>query len=83
MAILYDVGDGIKGEKISCEFRKASKPTVIRKTSGAADIPSELKESLVDKLESAKTFKELSKEAYEAGNLELSWRYLSESKNKV
>ena len=34
MAVLYDVGDGIKGEKISCEFRKASKSTVIRKTSG-------------------------------------------------
>lgn len=26
-------GDGIKGEKISCEFRKTSKPTMIRKTS--------------------------------------------------
>jgi len=24
MTVLYDVGDGIKGEKISCEFRKAS-----------------------------------------------------------
>jgi hypothetical protein len=34
MTVLYDVGDGIKGEKISCEFRKASKSTVIRKTSG-------------------------------------------------
>ena len=22
MTVLYDVGDGIKGEKISCEFRK-------------------------------------------------------------
>ncbi|MFQ6063757.1 MAG: hypothetical protein ACE5J9_11395 [Methanosarcinales archaeon] len=34
MTILYQVGDGIKGEKISCEFRKTSKPIVIRKTSG-------------------------------------------------
>jgi hypothetical protein len=32
MTVLYDVGDGIKGERISCEFRKASKSTVIRKT---------------------------------------------------
>lgn len=24
MTILYQVGDGIKGEKISCEFRKNS-----------------------------------------------------------
>jgi hypothetical protein len=35
MTMLYDVGDGIMGEKISCEFRKASKSTVIRKTAGA------------------------------------------------
>jgi hypothetical protein len=34
MTVLYDVGDGIMGEKISCEFRKASKSTVIRKTAG-------------------------------------------------
>jgi hypothetical protein len=34
MTVLYDVGDGIKGERISSEFRKASKSTVIRKTSG-------------------------------------------------
>jgi hypothetical protein len=34
MTVLYDVGDGIWGEKISCEFRKASKSTVIRKTAG-------------------------------------------------
>jgi len=31
MTVLYDVGDGIKGEKISCEFRKASKSTVIKR----------------------------------------------------
>jgi len=34
MTILYEEGDGIEGEKISCEFRRTSKPTVIRKTSG-------------------------------------------------
>jgi len=34
MTILYEGGDGIQGEKISCEFRRATKPTVIRKTAG-------------------------------------------------
>jgi hypothetical protein len=34
MTVLHDVGDGIMSEKISCEFRKASKSTVIIKTAG-------------------------------------------------
>ncbi|MEM2925630.1 MAG: hypothetical protein QXJ68_08095 [Methanocellales archaeon] len=34
MTILFEVGYGIKGEKISCEFRKDLKPVLIRKTSG-------------------------------------------------
>jgi hypothetical protein len=34
MTSLYEGGDGIKGEKISCEFRRATKPMVIRKTAG-------------------------------------------------
>ncbi len=28
MTVLYDVGDGIRGEKISCEFRKCEEMNV-------------------------------------------------------
>jgi len=33
MTILYEIGDGIKGERIACEFRKMHGPYLIAKTS--------------------------------------------------
>ena len=33
MSVFYDIGDGIKGEKIICEFRKLNGPYLIAKTS--------------------------------------------------
>lgn len=32
MTVLYQVGDGVKGEKLVCEFRKLSGPYLIAKT---------------------------------------------------
>ena len=29
--ILYELGDGIKGERIRCEFRKGTKPILVAK----------------------------------------------------